>query len=412
MTLNISLTRRVRRRKLAAGETVEQLRYVLNWRDPRTGAREQRFYERQKDAIEARAELTAAYDRGAPAPDRKALTVADAIAAWLETKRGVVRPNTLASYEFQTASYIVGPLASAEARLATIRSGRGERPKATPVPLLGAVKFAELTTRRIREWHRLIADEVSPYTAGKALTILRAALALAAEDHEFRPPAFPTGLQRRREREQKRVLTPEQVAVVLKSLQSDADKGVYVAFPFLAGTRPSEQLGLLWDAIDFDKNVIRIRSTQMRGGALVDMTKTEAGRRDIPMSPRLRAMLLDWRVRCPRKDGKLERVFPALGNVRAWPLPRENGGGPLIYNNFRSRFWAPALKKLGLPPVTPHSARHSFISILQAQGVEVGLVAKLAGHKNPHVTLTVYTHAMKGGEEAVKALDRAFQVGA
>ncbi len=126
------------------------------------------------------------------------------------------------------------------------------------------------------------------------------------------------------------------------------------------------------------------------------------------MSPRLREMLLAWRVRCPRREGRLERVFPAQGVIRAWPLPRDGGGGPLIYNNFRSRFWSPFLKRLGLPPVTPHSARHSFISTLQAQGIEVGLVAKLAGHKNAVVTLSHYTHAMRGGADAVKALDKAY----
>jgi integrase len=122
----------------------------------------------------------------------------------------------------------------------------------------------------------------------------------------------------------------------------------------------------------------------------------------------LREMLLTWRVRCPRKDVKLERVFPAPGVARAWPLPREGGGGAFIYGNFRRRYWGPTLKRLGLPAVTPHSARHSFISVLQAQGVEVGLVAKLAGHKNAVVTLSHYTHAMRGGEDAVKALDRAY----
>ena len=99
-------------------------------------------------------------------------------------------------------------------------------------------------------------------------------------------------------------------------------------------------------------------------------------------------------------------MFPAPGVPRAWPLPREGGGGPLTYGNFRKRYWAPTLKRLGLPAVTPHSARHSFISTLQAQGVEVGLVAKLAGHKSAVVTLSHYTHAMRGGEDAVKALDR------
>jgi len=44
-----------------------------------------------------------------------------------------------------------------------------------------------------------------------------------------------------------------------------------------------------------------------------------------------------------------------------------------------------------LPEVTLHSARHSYISTLQAEGIEVGLVAKLAGHVNPAVTLGIYT---------------------
>ena len=82
----------------------------------------------------------------------------------------------------------------------------------------------------------------------------------------------------------------------------------------------------------------------------------------------------------------------------------------LLYNHFRARIWAPFLKRQGLPAVTPHLARHSYISTLQAQGVEVGLVAKLAGHKNAVVTLSHYTHTMRGGESAVEMLDRAYMV--
>jgi integrase len=54
--------------------------------------------------------------------------------------------------------------------------------------------------------------------------------------------------------------------------------------------------------------------------------------------------------------------------------------------------------RLGLPYVTPHSARHAFISTLQAKGIEVGLVAKLAGHSNAAVTLSHYTQAVRGGD--------------
>jgi integrase len=58
--------------------------------------------------------------------------------------------------------------------------------------------------------------------------------------------------------------------------------------------------------------------------------------------------------------------------------------------------------------VTPHSARHVFISTLQAKGIEVGLVAKLAGHSNPTVTISYYTQAVRGGGAALRALEDAY----
>jgi len=84
----------------------------------------------------------------------------------------------------------------------------------------------------------------------------------------------------------------------------------------------------------------------------------------------------------------------------------------LLYSNFLHRFWQPAFAKAGICYVTHHSARHSFVSVLQAQGVEVGLVARLAGHSNPAVTLGHYTQAVRGGAEAVAMLDKAYQGGA
>ena len=45
---------------------------------------------------------------------------------------------------------------------------------------------------------------------------------------------------------------------------------------------------------------------------------------------------------------------------------------------------------------------------MQAQGIEVGLVAKLAGHANAVVTLGHYTQAVRGGEDAVAALEAAY----
>ena len=170
MALSINLTRRVRRRRLKDGSVVEQTRYVLNWRDPRTGEREQRFFERQRDAQERRAELIAAYDRGAYSSSQKTVTVGDAVTAWLEAKRGTVRPITYNTYAFQSR-YVVGPLPPSDTRRAIIASGKGAAAKAKPIELLGREKVQELTTRRIRAWHKLLSDEVSIYCANRAMQL-------------------------------------------------------------------------------------------------------------------------------------------------------------------------------------------------------------------------------------------------
>ena len=46
--------------------------------------------------------------------------------------------------------------------------------------------------------------------------------------------------------------------------------------------------------------------------------------------------------------------------------------------------------------------------MLQAKDVEVGLVAKLAGHANAAITLSHYTQAVRGGADAVEALEQAY----
>ena len=219
---------------------------------------------------------------------------------------------------------------------------------------------------------------------------------------------MPTNLGRGRPK--KALLTTEQVSKLIQHARQDSGRGLYVAFPFLAGTRPSEQLGLLWEEVDFNANVIRICRMQERDGTITNLTNTSAGTRDVPMGTLLRGLLLEWKLACPRRDGELHRVFPGLGNLQLWPSFRVGGVGPLLYWNFRRRFWAATLKKLGLPAVTPHSARQPFISTLQTQGIEVGLVAKIGGHANANVTLGHYTQAVRGGESAALALEHAYAI--
>jgi integrase len=276
-------------------------------------------------------------------------------------KHQSTRPNTVTTYRFRAA--LLKPLFD--------------------------TRLDRLTTRDIREWHSALAATGTVYSAAKALGILRSALALHSEDSgNSHMVAMPTNVTRRAERPTRKHLSVQQVRDIIRC------GDVYVAFPFLSGTRISEQLGLCWDAVDFAAGTIRICRTQDKlTGIIRQATKTDASNRVIPMSSALRDMLAEWEQTCPSS----ERMFPA------------EGGGVLLYSSYLRRYWKPTLERLGLPYVPVHSARASFISMLQANGVPVAVAARLAGHSNPAVTLSHYTHSLSDGTEAMSSLDAALR---
>lgn len=406
---NVSITNTTRRRKLKDGTIAAYPQYYCEFRDPQTKARRRRAFDRKKDAEAFRSSLLLKVAENSYVDERKAPTVGQAIDHWLADKVGKVKASTLKGYKVVANGAIRGPLLIGTRQQRADYTEKGIQPKnARFLKMLGHFKLTDLNTAMIRQWHRTIVEQCGSYTASRAKSHLKSILALAEEDFGTRAPSMPTGLARARHKAKKAILTSEHIARLVAAAREDLEQGIYYAFPFLAGTRPSEQLGLLWSEVDFDKNVIRVCRIQERDGTLSEMTKTEAGTRAIPMSATMREMLLEWRVRCPRLGKELHRVFPGPGRLQEWPRPRIGGGGALLYQNYRKRYWAPAFKRLGLPYVTPHSARHSFISTLQAQGIEIGLVAQMAGHANPTVTLGHYTQAVRDGSAAIEALDRAY----
>jgi integrase len=65
-------------------------------------------------------------------------------------------------------------------------------------------------------------------------------------------------------------------------------------------------------------------------------------------------------------------------------------GGPLFRGTFARDVWRPAVKRAGLPGITFHGLRHSFVAILVAAGCNVREVSEWAGHNSVAFTLTRY----------------------
>ena len=83
-------------------------------------------------------------------------------------------------------------------------------------------------------------------------------------------------------------------------------------------------------------------------------------------------------------------------------------GKPMSNTNLLQRGFYPALRRGGLRKIRFHDLRHTFASLLIANGEDIVRVSRLLGHSSPTVTLNVYAHMLPnehyGSAERLKEL--------
>ncbi len=151
------------------------------------------------------------------------------------------------------------------------------------------------------------------------------------------------------------------------------------------GLRLGELLAL--ERRDHHGGVLDVRRTAHEGRVL-EGTKTDHGEqhagRTVPVPPTLDAML---RALPRRIDTPL--MFPTITG-RMW---RER--------NFRRDVWRPAQDATGMD-IRPHEARHSFVSLMRAEGVDPADLADITGH-SVETMHGRYTHPLRRSFDQVRA---------
>ena len=230
----------------------------------------------------------------------------------LEAKRGTIKPQTVKNYICDLVP-IVGPLLQVTAQERRLHANSGFRPHGSILLLmLGDYKVSVLAPAQLRCRHAQVRDERGAFTANRCMSFLKSNLALASEDYLAKSFAIPSNLPRRKHKPKKEILSPEEVAKLIAYAQTDKANDIYYAFPFLTGARVSEQLGLVWSELSFDGDMITKSKVQERSGETTNCLKTSSSEREVPIIQTLGAILLEWRLHCPRLDGELYRVFPNL----------------------------------------------------------------------------------------------------
>lgn len=162
-----------------------------------------------------------------------------------------------------------------------------------------------------------------------------------------------------------------------------------IAIGVLAGLRVSEILGLRWKDIDVGAGVIRVRGQVGRDGEHRAL-KTPAGRRDVVLIAGLGRLLRRFRLASIHSSAD-DLVFATTN------------GRSIGDRNLAQRGLEKACRRARLQGVSFHALRHTFASILIAQGHDPVFVSRQLGHANPAITLRVYAHLFDAARHADSA---------
>jgi integrase len=211
------------------------------------------------------------------------------------------------------------------------------------------------------------------------------------------------------ERPEMLALTPEQARCFLDAVSGDRLGALYSVAVAL-GLRQSEILGLRWEDVDFEQQMLRVRAQLLRidGAKRLVEPKTRQSRRTLPLPATIAAGL-----RAHRSRQLQERLLAgARWEGNGWDLVFTNTrGGPLDARHL-VRAFKDHLVRAGLPDIRFHDLRHSCASLLVAQGLHPRVVMETLGHSTITLTMNTYSHVMPALQrEAADMMDNVLLAG-
>jgi integrase len=342
-----------------------------------------RRYGTEKEARAALAEILGQVSAGAYVQP-STFTVEQACADWLRS-RHKIRPTTAAGYE-----YVLQPVRSELGELAVQDLTRRHIDD-----LIVQLRAGELMRPGGRERKAWSARSCN-YMLGALSQVLRQ---LVAEGRFTRNVAALVDRAPGKARKFD-TFTADQVRTVLRGIAHDRNRQAWHLA--LAGLRRGEIAGLRWDDVDLGKQTVRIGKTRVDvGGRALDQDepKTPSAGRVLPIPDALLSELTAAKARQAAERLALGEAYAGLGFVVC------NEAGEPYHPSTMSTMWQAAIKKLDVPQVRLHDARHTCATLMHLQGVPIALVAAWLGHADVSFTLRTYVHAQP---EALKLAASSF----
>ncbi len=191
-------------------------------------------------------------------------------------------------------------------------------------------------------------------------------------------------------RKRERIATPAQAAALTAALEA-ADRTAF-ALACYAGLRAGELLALDWANVDLALRVLRVERGWDHGDRVFIAPKSRAAERIVPITERLRVVLLAHR-------DQVGDTGLLLASLR----PKATAATPMSHSALSKRLHK-AWGRAELEPLGLHEARHTFASLLIAAGANAKAITTYMGHSSIQVTFDRYGHLMPGSEAEVAGL--------
>ncbi len=180
-----------------------------------------------------------------------------------------------------------------------------------------------------------------------------------------------------------------------------------IIFDLLSGLRRAELLGLRWQDVDLDEGVVHIVQTSnyVSGkGVYVGTPKTEGSDRYLHVSRTAVLILLEYKR---WQDEMREKVGDAWEGTPEDDRIFTNEVGRPMFPTSITQWMGKFIKRTGLPSSSVHSLRHTYASLLIAEGTPLVVVSNNLGHAQTSTTSDIYSHVIKSAEaKAAQVLDK------
>lgn len=245
----------------------------------------------------------------------------------------------------------------------------------------------DLTTYQVDEFIIALTEKYKPKTIANTIFLLNAAYERAIKTGQLTDNPCVRATLPKKTKPEIKTLDNEQLAVLMDALYNERlDYKVGYELCLLCGMRRSEVLGLREEDINPLFKYVRIERTRhlVEGVEHIQTPKTERSRRTLAL-PQI--VLDDIMQLIDQHHGKAYN--------RTDYLIQDGFGEPMNPSAFSSHL-VRLEAKLGLPNVSVHGLRHTFATLLNAEGVDVAQISAELGHSNITTTLNTYTHVFGG----------------